>query len=360
MISSDRNYKVLLRSQLNSRRAFTLVELLVVIAIIGILVALLLPAVQAAREAARRAECTNKLKQIALAMHLYHDGNKTFPPGAQTDQAGTGGSYFTGWTREILPYMENDQLRELYRPAMDSGTPVSVSAPGDPDLKRFRETSIEAYNCPSDLEPALATPASGPHNGQFFRTSSYVANAGRGDGALTWYLYEDLPPKGGSNPSGAEWGWRGPLHAEVAPGFTQPTDQLKRESFRTITDGTTQTLLLGESTNLFEPRRSFWAWSWGNYTMAQPIAQSRVFDGNWPECPNSTPGLNSAFPGNGKRACMSAFWSFHPGGMNGAMCDGSVRFISFDIDLLTFAAMGSIAAGDDENWVAPEGPPSRF
>jgi prepilin-type N-terminal cleavage/methylation domain-containing protein/prepilin-type processing-associated H-X9-DG protein len=353
MITDSLSSEVYLRrqnhSQANSRqiprRAFTLVELLVVIAIIGILVGLLLPAVQSVREAARRAACSNKLKQIALAMHIYHDSHGTFPPGAQKSGQALGGTYFSGWTREIMPYMENAQLRELYRPAL-SGAAVAVSVRNDPDIKQFRETNIDGYNCPSDLESVLAVPASGPHNGQKFRTSSYVANAGRGDGFITWYLYEDLPPSSGSTTStGAHWGWRGPVHAEVAPEFPQPANQLTRESFKNIVDGTTHTLLLAESTNEYEPRRSFWAWTWGNYLMAQPIAQDRVFNGNYPGCPADT-GRNGAYPGRSRRACMSAFWAFHPGGMNGAMCDASVRFISFDIDLLTFAAMGSIDGAD--------------
>lgn len=341
-------------SQHKPRLAFTLVELLVVIAIIGILVALLLPAVQKAREAARRIECANKLKQIGLSMHVYHDSHRTLPAGAQKSGTALNGRYFSGWTREIMPYMEDTALQGLYRPAL-ANDPIAVSDPRDASVKQFRETSIGNYNCPSDRESALIVPASGPHNGQKFRTSSYVANAGRGDGTITWYLYEDLPPKNGITSSGAHWGWRGPLHAEVAKGFPQPKDRLTREKFKNIVDGTTKTLLVAESTNLYDQRRSFWAWSWGNYIMAQPIAQSRVFDGNYPECPGST-GNSGAFPGAGKRACMSAFWSFHTGVMNGAMCDGSVRTIAFDIDLLAFAAMGSIDGADNENWVAPAAP----
>lgn len=351
MISCSQRSEVSLHSRRRPRLAFTLVELLVVIAIIGILVALLLPAVQKAREAARRIECTNKLKQIGLAMHVYHDSHRTLPPGAIKSGSSLGGQYFSGWTREIMPFMENTALQGLYRPAT-ANDPVPVSDPTDPDVRRFRETSIDSYNCPSDRESTLIVPASGPHNGQKFRTSSYVANAGRGDGTLTWYLYEDLPPKKGMTSTGAHWGWRGPLHAEVAKGFPQPKNRLTRESFKNIVDGTTKTLLVAESTNLFDQRRSFWAWSWGNYLMAQPIAQDRVFNGNYPECPTST-GNSGAYPGSGKRACMSAFWSFHTGVMNGGMCDGSVRPIPFDIDLLTFAAMGSIDAGDNENWQPP-------
>jgi len=175
-----------------STRGFTLVELLVVIAIIGILVALLLPAIQAAREAARRAECASKLKQLALSMHLYHDAQGTFPPGAQMSSTSIGSAnYFVGWTREIMPYVENSQLRELYVPD------VSISDQTDLGAKQFRETSVDLYNCPSDFEPELAVPQSGPTNGMEFRTSSYRANAGRGDGFVTWYLYEDVGGGGG-------------------------------------------------------------------------------------------------------------------------------------------------------------------
>jgi prepilin-type N-terminal cleavage/methylation domain-containing protein/prepilin-type processing-associated H-X9-DG protein len=341
--------------QRRSRVGFTLVELLVVIAIIGVLVALLLPAVQAAREAARRTECSNKLKQLALAMHLYHDANKTFPPGAQMSSTSIGGaSYFAGWTREIMPFVENSQLRDLYVPD------VPVSHPRDERAKQFRETSVGLYNCPSDFPPELAIPGSGPHNNQEFRTSSYRANAGRGDGFVTWYLYEDVglessPP---DPQTGRHWGWRGPVHTEISRGSPQPTDRgvLRRESFKNIVDGTSHTLLLGESTNEFNRRRSFWAWTWGNYLMSQPSAQERTFDHNYPNCPNDT-GTTGAYPGRSRRTCMSAWWAWHAGGMNAAMCDGSVGFVLFDIDLNLFASRGSIDGADDEStaWVPSGG-----
>src|SRR5262249_31729620 len=93
------------------RAAFTLVELLVVIAIIGILVALLWPAVQGAREAARRTQCQNNLKQQSLAILNYESSKKTFPPGVELD---TNGNYFNGWTREIMSYCEDESLRAIY------------------------------------------------------------------------------------------------------------------------------------------------------------------------------------------------------------------------------------------------------
>src|SRR5687768_18081868 len=112
-----------------SRQGFTLVELLVVIAIIGILVALLLPAIQAAREAARRAACMNNLKNIGIAILNHHESKGAFPPGAIKDDAGgTAGNYFSGWTREIMPYAEDDALNKLYVPKLPDGTPVPITA----------------------------------------------------------------------------------------------------------------------------------------------------------------------------------------------------------------------------------------
>ncbi|TWT33042.1 Type II secretion system protein G precursor [Blastopirellula retiformator] len=125
------------------RPGFTLVELLVVIAIIGVLIALLLPAVQQAREAARRMHCSNNLKQIALAMHVYNDVHNTFPIG--TCQHNSGGIVnsrgFMGWAIAILPYVEQQNLYDLYDHSVDSLSSRNQAV---------RETSLAAYNCPSD------------------------------------------------------------------------------------------------------------------------------------------------------------------------------------------------------------------
>jgi prepilin-type processing-associated H-X9-DG protein len=316
---------------------------LVVIAIIGILVALLLPAIQAAREAARRSQCSNNLKNIALANLNHHDTKKEFPAGCIKDADTTGGQYYAGWIHEIMAYTEDAALQQLYIP----NVPVALTNTSDPQylkIKQFRETPIPLYTCPSDFESILEVPASGPHGGVMFRTGSYRGNAGRGDGHVTWYLMEAIPPPGTvDGTTGRNKGWRGPLHAIPKPGSaleTQANGWLRREKIKDITDGTTKTLLIGESTNIVPNRRTFWAFTWGNYLLSQPTPHAPTLWGDMTRC--------AALPdfGTSYRACHSGWFSNHPGGMNAAMCDGSLDFISFDIDLHTFACLGSIAGND--------------
>src|SRR5437879_3055061 len=134
------------------RSAFTLVELLVVIAIIGVLVALLLPAVQAAREAARRMQCTNKLKQIAIAAHNIHDVTQGFPSGHRVtyNVAANTQVYYMNWGIALLPYLEQQALFNLY----DDTVPNQ-----DPKNAQIRASKCVAYICPSELLPGrLLTP----------------------------------------------------------------------------------------------------------------------------------------------------------------------------------------------------------
>jgi prepilin-type N-terminal cleavage/methylation domain-containing protein len=328
-------------------RGFTLVELLVVIAIIGILVALLLPAIQAAREAARRTHCLNNLKQIGLALQNHHDARKTFPAGCvMAAPIGELSTALTTWAIEIMPYAENNNLRTLYEKAFPDTVHIKN--------KEFRETSVDVYHCPSDFESVLVTPDSGPalgastdRNPVHFRVGSYRGNAGRTGGTVTWYLGELV--------STEPFEWRGPLHAVLKKDHQVLPDtadkrvliSMRPESAKEITDGTSNTMLLGESTNLFYPRRTFWAYSWGNYVLSQASPQPEIFSGNYSTTLTGVPGGCMEAPVVGKpKPCQSGWFSGHTNGMNIELCDGSGRWLSFDIDLNVFGYLASIA-GDE-------------
>jgi hypothetical protein len=167
-------------------------------------------------------------------------------------------------------------------------------------------------------------------------TGSYRGMSGRSNGAATWDLSEELET--------VPYGWRGPLHAvENEPGVLPIS--LGVESLDKIVDGTSKTLLVGEHTNMFPPRRTFWAHTFGDYILSEAVPQRRIFDGDYEQC------IAKAGAG-GARPCMRTWYSNHPAGANFVRCDSSATTITFDIDLLVFCAMGSIA-GEDEGVTDP-------
>ncbi|OHB79300.1 MAG: prepilin-type N-terminal cleavage/methylation domain-containing protein [Planctomycetes bacterium RBG_16_64_10] len=318
------------------RTAFTLVELLVVIAIIGILVALLLPAVQAAREAARRMSCTNNLKQIGLALHNYHDTYKGFPPSAILP---AGVVPFDSWSPQVrlLPYVERRSLQDLIDWKQGYSSQPAVT-----------KTRVATYLCPSEIKDEERPDGSLTH---------YPLNYGINLG--TWFVYDPNTREGGN-------------------GLVYPNSKTK---FASVTDGTSNTLAFAEVK------------AWNPYlrdggnpnTPGAPIPETPAdvssLGGNFKTNSGHTEwvdgrvhqiGFTGTFPPNtvipfssgdktydidfnsyreGKTDDQLTYAvvtsrSYHPGGVNALLADGSVRFVSDTIDLITWRSLATRDGGE--------------
>jgi len=306
------------------KNGFTLVELLVVIAIIGVLVALLLPAVQSAREAARRMQCSNHLKQMGLAVHNYESAHGVFPPGGITVGPCCGVPSGANWAIAILPYMEKQALYDLYDFTAFNEDPANQAA---------RETQVSTYVCPSDIETdELDTPRSGPGSGVLYRRGSYRAVSGRSNG-LGWF--DD-----NNSASNLPYNWRGPLHTTGRSTTALP---LTQESFASIRDGASNTLMFGEMvTTTQKRRRTFWAYTYTSYNQSSITPLARAFIGDYDECVDLAPADDGP--------CKRAWASFHLGGLLFGVCDGSVRFIGESVDLFLLAELATIDGGEIAQW----------
>ena len=324
---------------------FTLVELLVVIAIIGVLVALLLPAVQAAREAARRSSCSNNMRQMGLALHNHHDSQQTLPPGGTYYGNCCTPVTYTTWTVEILPYMEQLNLFQKYR--QDE---VNVS----PNNILVGQSRVKTYECPSDTRVGkLEQPDSGPitTNGGQLMHGSYRAVSGKGNmlvGHGAWDSYEP-----GLWPGGVmDHSYKSLLHAigvsyNNAPAGTTSTAMGGPEKLANATDGTSNTLMIGEYTTRTQTNRgTFWSYTYASYNQSSVGAESRLYGmpfgasatdktGCW-----GNPGLY------GEQMCKRGWNSEHAAGSNWTLGDGSVKFISFNVDINLLQNMATMAGGE--------------
>lgn len=322
-----------------SRRGFTLVELLVVIAIIGVLVALLLPAVQQAREAARRISCTNNLKQLGLAVHNYHDSFKCFPPGAigYKNAGGNQDSNYSAWTLHLMPFIEQDNLYEALAPGknrLDEAATVGSSINGSSGryLVDLMRQPIAALNCPSDSGDTILVPVEGTVG--LLSTSSGGPVNTPGDNCAKG----NYAGVASSIRYGADW-W-GPVVSGSGPnGFNGAFGIDTKVSFSKIVDGTSNTLLIGErASQVKEPAGhdsddvdsipGSFAPSVGTNPYGFP---NRGSDGWDCAAAMGTLGypLNSAFYTMWARG---GFSSQHPGGVMFVYCDGSTHFIPETVD----------------------------
>jgi type II secretory pathway pseudopilin PulG len=306
----------------------TLVELLVVVSIIAMIAALLLPAVQAAREAARRMQCGNNLKQVGMALQSYADVHGSLPPGNITMGPCCNTPTQTVWSVSILPYLELRTLLDLY----DARLPLE-----DAGHAQLRSQQVAVYNCPSDSQAGrLLTPAAGPHQDQVWMTSSY-----RGMSGASWYagsaysyrkhwdssdILDPLCPRQ----------YRGALH--WVGRVNDQSNEYDCERLSHITDGLSNTLLVGEYTTKTSPRRTtFWAYGYTSFALSCMTPESRTLIADFDKCAKQ----GDAGP------CKRAFGSLHDGGVIQFLkCDGSVMAISPGIDRSCYGAMATIAGGD--------------
>ncbi len=282
------------------RSGFTLIELLVVIAIIATLVAILLPAVQQAREAARRSTCKNNLKQIGIALHNYHDTHNVLPPGGIAWDSATYGGSMWDWSAMILPFVEQsavyDRLNVGNRKIwFGSGTESIMT---DPASTSFVNVPLAMFRCPSDTGPGLTNNFNNTTSGVQAPTSNYVANC-------TSRFVQDTGYRGGAYENGIFY-------------------NNSKINFRDVSDGLSNTIFVGER-----------AYQLGNVTFDASTLYF-IYDSNryWA-------GRNSWFslraPINGVFAATASrqegLSSVHSGGVQVVMGDGAVRFISENIDL---------------------------
>jgi prepilin-type N-terminal cleavage/methylation domain-containing protein/prepilin-type processing-associated H-X9-DG protein len=332
----------------NKRRcAFTLVELLVVIAIIGILVALLLPAIQAAREAARRTRCTNNLKNLSLACLNHHESRNAYPYGVHLphpDKVTSGhGPHSLGWGFFILPYLEDSSLESQFRATPDYQTAKNnktnfdwgkgTEAAPTPQFL-LAQSPLEIFFCPTDVMPTLNRFYN--NNEDPFSKSNYVGMAGM-------YGAQDAlgnPPKY-FNPVDIQ----GPPHTDTWRDLARDTWGIFSGNHRTktkdVTDGTSKTLLLGER----DGAGSVVTDGTGAISGRLAAYWTGAIRARWVNSTLSNARSETPFLINGTSKYGSG--SLHAGGgANYSMGDGSVRFISENIDGPIWNSMATRARGD--------------
>jgi prepilin-type N-terminal cleavage/methylation domain-containing protein/prepilin-type processing-associated H-X9-DG protein len=328
-----------------TRSAFTLIELLVVIAIIGVLIALLLPAVQAAREAARRSQCVNNLKQIGLALNNYHSAYGVFPPGyvsavvptitdACNQDAENALSVDLGpgwaWGSMILPQLEQGPLYNSIN--------FSLSV-GFADNNTCSTTLLSVYLCPSDggpsIVPVLKDPPDPANPGTYTGSAidDYVARANY---VGMFGLGEICAASGATSAPNV-----GSIGNSVGMFYRN-----SRTSFSDVTDGSSQTIAIGERSHNLSyvtwTARSIGGWL-GKTSLIE--GGTDLFNPSPEECWTQVLGPAGLEDGlrtpNNPEAHVEDYWSRHPGGVNFLFADGSVHFIKNTINPTPWRALAT-------------------
>jgi prepilin-type N-terminal cleavage/methylation domain-containing protein/prepilin-type processing-associated H-X9-DG protein len=318
--------------RIRRRRGFTLIELLVVIAIIGILIGLLLPAVQKVREAANRTKCENNLKQIGLALMNYESTHQKFPAGHDGPGVNT-----NSWRVDIFPFMELDNL---YNQLPSAGTLNGRQKKDVYNTTVLSNLVISTWKCPGSSLPDLQPTA----------WVSWWTNENQQVPAYQGIMGAYPDPAGGANYSPSTYGgWR------TNNGMLIPNEQT---TIAGCLDGTSNTIIVAEQSGKVancgyasgDARNGYYS-PWGGYTLGTTIGQcgtggcgdmwgmgltAVAYKNNSSTCPS---GSDASYVGN------TILNSFHTGGINVVFVDGSVHFVGDSIDFPTFQALCSKADG---------------
>lgn len=299
------------------RRGFTLIELLVVMTIIGVLVALILPAVQQAREAARRMQCKSNVKQLLLAMHNYEEVHRVFPLSYARGPAPYGSSEIgVSWMQMILPMIDQGNLYSALR----FGQPLA-----HPANTLVAQTAVPLYLCPSDSNDGRMDFRSNVPG--LWGVNNYKACSGSN---WAWGAFSPVVSTAGrnaNNPDGLDHG-NGLI---CRGGGNRPTTTRMAD----VTDGTAHTFAVGEAVPLWS-RHTWWYWfNATTGTCAIPL--------NFKMQPDRQ------VSGEGDWAQNYSFLSRHTGGGHFGMVDGSARFVSENIDLFLYRRLGTIQGAEVVN-----------
>ena len=330
---------------------FTLVELLVVIAIIGILIALLLPAVQMAREAARKTQCSNNLKQVGLGLHNYHDTYRTFPFAWMLDLSlGLGSANVQCWGTRILPYIEQQPLKEQYD---DRFAAVYGFGPIADNNVLLIQTVLPVFLCPSTPQSGVDRVCDSDLSSAGWplawraAPSDYCAITGvRGD--FSTLAYANFPGGSGGNREGVlQFNGNDPNNPALV--------DRNSSNIASILDGTANTAMVGERTGGGEvylkggqraPSGMPWdgfrvsnGGGWGDFLNGEHWYSGSLHDGNLG--PDGGPCAINCTNARGH-----GFYAFHPGGAQFLFADGSVRLVSETVDAFTFAGITTREKGE--------------